>query len=201
MAASPLELLNPLSGKEKYTEVNCAVSRFAMAKGMARSEALVFDTTRMTVIGDGDVNLRTEALSIRLEPSPKSGVGGDSTGKVGLSLGALARPFKLGGTLAEPRLAIDPAGSVLALGKVLGGTALFGPAGIAAALLSTSGPGIACLEAIEAARIGVRALAPRQGTSPTTTRQRQSQPSDAITKPVERTLKSLEGALKGLFGK
>ena len=61
---------------------------------------------------------------------PKEGIAG-----VSLSLGELAKPFKLGGTLANPSLGIDLTQTSIATTKVVGGMALFGPVGIVAALV------------------------------------------------------------------
>ena len=89
---------------------------------------------------------------------PKEGIGTRVTGKLNVSLSELTRPFKLGGTLAHPSLAVDPTQTAIAVGKAIGGTMLFGPVGIAAALVgSSSGDENSCLAAIEAANKGVRA--------------------------------------------
>ncbi len=90
-------------------------------------------------------------------PSPKKGVGISGVGKLSLSLAELAKPFKLGGTLANPSLAIDTTQTVITLGKAVGGVTLFGPVGIAAALAGgRSGDKNPCFAAIEAARQGAK---------------------------------------------
>jgi AsmA family protein len=156
MGAGLFRLLNPFGDKEEYTAINCLVVRFDVRKGLAKASAMVFDTSLMSVIGNGSVDLRTEGLDLSLKPSPKEGIGGGMLGKISLSLGELAKPFKLSGTLAEPKLAIDKAQSALAVGKAAGGVALFGPAGIAAALVSgkTAEKDNPCLSALEIARTG-----------------------------------------------
>jgi hypothetical protein len=107
----------------------------------------------MSLAGAGDVDLKTEKLNFSIHPSPKAGVGAGSAGKVSLSLGELTKPFKLGGTLAHPSLAIDTTQALTTVGKAVGGMALLGPAGILTALTNT-GPGDAnaCLTAIESAK-------------------------------------------------
>ena len=58
--------------------------------------------------------------------------------------------------MAEPSLALDSKQTAIILGKTIGGTVLFGPIGIAAALISgSSGGDNPCLAAIEAAKKGV----------------------------------------------
>ena len=111
----------------------------------------------MVVVGEGEINLKTERLNLSLKPVPKEGIGTRVTGKLTVSLSELTRPFKLGGTLAHPSLAVDPTQTAIAFGKAIGGVMLFGPVGIAAALVgSSSGDENSCIAAIEAAKKGVR---------------------------------------------
>jgi hypothetical protein len=80
-----------------------------------------------------------------------------SMGEIGLSLGDLAIPFKLSGTLAKPSRALDKTQTAMAVGKSLGETALPGPAGLVAPLLKGgSGDGAICPAAVEAASRGVK---------------------------------------------
>lgn len=155
LSASIFRLLNPVKEKTDHTAINCLVSRFDIKKGLADSTALVLDTSRMVVVGEGKIDFRTEELDLALKPVAKEGVGFSGLGKLSMGLGELSKPFKLGGTLAEPSLALDPAQAALTLGKAIGGVALFGPVGIIAALVSgTSGDKNPCLAAIEAAKKG-----------------------------------------------
>ena len=192
ISSSVLRLLNPAKEKKDYTAINCMVSRFDIKKGLANSTALVLDTERMSVAGEGDIDLGSEKLNLAIKPMPKEGVGGFS-----LSLGELAKPFKLGGTLAKPALAIDPTQAAMALGKAVGGVALFGPAGIAAALVGKSKGGEGenpCLAAIEAAKTGVKP-SPKKETA--AEKKEPQKPEDAI----KEVLPDVGKKLKGLFGK
>ena len=76
-----------------------------------------------------------------------------------MSFGELAKPFKLGGTLANPSLAIDPLQTAKTIGKAARGMAMFGPIGIATVLVSAKAGGDEnpCIAAIEAAKTGVKA--------------------------------------------
>lgn len=194
LAQGIFRLVNPFEKDKNYTDINCMVLRWDIKDGLAKSTAMVIDTSRMTVIGDGKVNLKSEELDVALDPSPKQGAGVPGVGKVGLSLSELAKPFKLGGTLASPSLAVDPTKAALAIGKSLGGAALLGPAGIAAALASptTSGDQNPCLKALEAAKTGVK---------PSGTPEEKKGIAD---KAAEGTKGVVEGAgekVKKLFGK
>ena len=151
-----IRLLNPAAEKTERTKINCVVCGFDINNGIADATALVFDTETMSVIGGGVINLKTEGLNISLKPFPKGGALGK---RVSMSVSELAKPFKLGGTLSRPKLALDPAQTALTVGKALRGMALFGPAGIAMALVNVKPEGDKnpCLSAMEAAKSGKRA--------------------------------------------
>ena len=157
LSSGLFRVLNPLKEKNEYSEFNCIVSGFDIKNGLANVAALVFDTNAMSVVGDGRINLRSEELDLGLRPSPKKGIDTGIMGKLNLSLGELARPLKLAGTLADPSLTVDPGQTAITLGKAVGGVVLFGPVGIAAALaVESPDDENPCLKAIEAAKKGVK---------------------------------------------
>ena len=146
-----------LSRDSKTTAVHCFVSGFIIKEGRADTTALVIDTDQMSVVGEGEINLRNETLNLALVPSPKGGVGTSQTGKVTASLGELARSFKLSGTFAHPSLGIDTTQTAATIGKMVGGTALLGPLGLGAPLVTGSKANEKlCPLAVEAARKGVK---------------------------------------------
>jgi uncharacterized protein involved in outer membrane biogenesis len=151
-----LHLINPFSKKEEYTEFNCAVNYFHIDAGLAQSKAWVLDTKHTKVIGGGTIDLATERLNLVFGLSPKRGIRIPGLGRITLSFGKLAKNFKLEGALAKPSLVVDPKGTAVALGKAVGGMALFGPFGLAAGLLDV-GPDEKnpCQEALEIAQRGV----------------------------------------------
>jgi len=157
LSSSLFRLLNPFWQDTQGTAINCFVSGFNIKDGVASTTALALNTEYMVVVGEGEIDLRTERLNLSLKPVPKEGIGTRYTGKLNVSLNALTSPFKLGGTLAHPSLAIDPTQTAITFGKGIGGALLFGPVGIAAALVgSSSDDEDSCLAAIEAAHKGVR---------------------------------------------
>jgi hypothetical protein len=157
LSSSLFRLLNPFWKDTQGTSINCFVSGFNIKDGIASTTALALNTEYMVVVGEGDIDLKTERLNLSLKPVPKEGIGTRYTGRLNVSLNALTSPFKLGGTLAHPSLAIDPTQTAITFGKAIGGAMLFGPVGIAAALVgSSSGETDSCLAAIEAAHKGVR---------------------------------------------
>jgi AsmA family protein len=150
-------LLNPFEKEKPFTSINCFVGAFTIKNGLARAGTLVLNTQYMVVVGEGGIDLRTERLNLSLKPVPKEGVGASMIGRLGVSASELMKPLKLGGTLARPRLVIDPTQTAIALGKTIGSVTLFGPAGIVAALLGkTSDDETSCAAAILAAKKGVK---------------------------------------------
>ncbi|RJP74637.1 MAG: AsmA family protein [Candidatus Abyssobacteria bacterium SURF_17] len=192
-----VRLLNPFEQQSAYTEINCFVSRFDIRDGIARSAALVCDTDKTTVVGEGTVNLKTEQIDLSLKPSPKEGVGAGGVGKVTFSLGELTKPFKLGGTLAHPKLVLDPTQTALTVGKAAGGVVLFGPIGIAAALASggNSGDENPCLAAIEAAEKGVKTGESGESKSAV------QRAGESVTEGTKSVVEGTGRTLKKIFGR
>ena len=129
IASDVFRMLNPTRERTNYTDINCMVCGFEITKGIAESTGIVFDTPAMTVVGEGKIELATEKLDLSMNPSPKQGVGASGVGRLSLSLGELAKPFKLGGTLARPKIGVDSAGAAIVFAKTVGGVVLFGPFG------------------------------------------------------------------------
>jgi uncharacterized protein involved in outer membrane biogenesis len=153
LGSSLIGLLNPAREESTGTDIRCLVSGLDIKDGSAETTVLVVDTSQVSVVGYGKLDLKTEALDLSLKPTPKKGLGIKGLGKVSLSLGELTKPLKLRGTLADPALAVDPAGTFVAIGKTVGGVALFGPFGLAAALAGGQfGDADPCDAAIEAVR-------------------------------------------------
>jgi uncharacterized protein YhdP len=187
LSSSLFRLLNPFRKETQYTSINCFVSGFNIKDGVASTTAFALNTDHMVVVGEGEINLKTERLNVSLKPVPKHGIGTRVTGRLTVSLSELRRPFKLGGTLAHPSLAVDPTQTAIAFGKGIGGVMLFGPVGIAAALVgSSSGDENSCIAAIEAAKKGVRVKKGFVGE---------------VTEGAEDILKGAGKELEKLFGK
>ena len=153
LSAGVFQLLNVGGKQGKLTKIKCFVTRFDIVDGFADTRVLVLNTTALRVVGKGTVNLKTEKLDISLKPIPKTGLGTDGIGKISLSLCNLAKSFKLGGTLADPKLAIDPKNAAITVGKALGGFVFFGPFGLAALLVDgDSGKKDLCTTAVAIAK-------------------------------------------------
>lgn len=146
-------LLNPFRKETDYTRIICSVCRLDVKDGVSEITALVVNTPGMVVVGEGRVDLKNETVDVGLKPSPKEGIGIEGLPRINLSLSDLTKPFKLGGTLSDPSLRIDTTQTALTIGKAVGGAALLGPLGVAAALLGhiSNNEKDPCLAAIEAA--------------------------------------------------
>ena len=83
------------------SRLNCAVATFGVARGIARSEALMLDTTRMRAAGDLEVDLQGGGLH---------GLFASKTKRAELFSARV--PVTIGGTLAAPKIA-PASGSLL----------------------------------------------------------------------------------------
>ncbi|VBB47516.1 putative AsmA family protein [uncultured Desulfatiglans sp.] len=153
---SLMQVVDPARRPRSTTDFNCLVAGFLVTGGLARSTALVLDTDVTSLVGEGQVNLRYETLDLEFALIPKSGLSVPGLGKVGITIGQLTRPFKVGGTLKKPAVRFDVHETAWVVGKAVGGSLLFGPAGIAAALATgAAGSENPCLAAVRAAEAGV----------------------------------------------
>ena len=147
LARQMITLLNPHRKRSATTPIDCLVIRFDSTNGLAQLSHSIWVTPDSIVVGGGHINLGTEQIDIGIQPTPRRGR---------ISLGALTKPFRLGGTLASPALRIDTTATVITIGQIAGGL-LFGPLGIAVAfsdIVGTEG-GNPCVAAVAAAEKGV----------------------------------------------
>jgi len=198
-ATTALRLFNPFDEEKEYSEINCFVSHFDIKDGLAGSKVFVLDTDYVSLIGSGKLNLKTEELDFSVKPIPKKGIGVKGVGRLSISMGELAKPLKLGGTLAQPSLAVDPARTAVLLGKALGGIALFGPVGIAAVLaggsLGDDNPCLAALKKIEKAPVQEKKKQAKEKVAETREAGKDSKTS------VKKIFENIGRSLKGLFKK
>jgi hypothetical protein len=134
-------MMNPFKEPLGYLEIDCMTADFDIRDGVARSRTLVLRSEDTVVIGEGNVDLSTESLDIDLTSYPRKGIGG-----LTINPGGFLSSFRLGGTLVNPSLALEPTDTAIAVGKALGGFLLFGPAGLAASMISdTKGADAVCV--------------------------------------------------------
>lgn len=124
--SSVLDAANPFRKKDDYTELRCAVARVPINNGVARVErSIALDTSKVSVVAAGTVNLANETLNVAVRPKAKEGLG--------IGAGELASVVRVTGTLAEPALGIDAAGAATQMAKIgaamaTGGMSLLGGA-------------------------------------------------------------------------
>jgi AsmA family protein len=182
-----------LSQDSKFTVINCFVSGYTIKDGRADTTAFVLDTNQMGIVGDGEINLKTEGLNLTFTPSTKGSIGSGKMGKVSVGLGDLAQAFKLTGTFAQPSMSIDTSQAAAGIARMLGAGGLGKQLGLPAP--SGSGgqiEGDLCSRAMEAANKGVKMGAATKGGT-------QGAPQPAQT--PEQAIKDLGQGLKKLFGK
>ncbi len=151
-----IKLMGLSSQESQYTPVQCFVSGFTIKDGRADTTALVIDSDRMSVIGDGEIDLKTEKLNLAFVPSLKGETGSRRSDRVKASLKELAGSFRVGGTLASPSFSIDSTQSAAGIDKVISGF-LAGRKGTSSASpAGTQADEPLCPKAMEAARKGVK---------------------------------------------
>ncbi len=96
LSADVLSII-PGIGNKGGNDLRCGVVDFDIDSGKAAVKALVFETGGISVIGTGDVDLKSEGLNLRIDPRAKKGS----------LIKAVMVPFTIGGVLADPSFAPD----------------------------------------------------------------------------------------------
>lgn len=78
------------SGKEKQSQINCAVGRWSADKGILTSDTFFIDTSKIRICAKGSVNLKEEHLNIKVVPRAKRA-----------EFFSLATPVKLQGMFSD----------------------------------------------------------------------------------------------------
>ena len=98
--------LNPFSEKEPYSNWECTVFALDVNSGVAEISSMLAQSEKVTIVGEGGIDLNTEKLDISFNTKQRQGVG--------ISADMFVTPFvQLAGTLAEPRLGLDKKGVLL----------------------------------------------------------------------------------------
>lgn len=116
---SAFQMLNPLAEREATSQLVCGVLNFHIKEGIATADkGIALQTDKVNVLGSGVIDLRTEALDIRVRPRAREGVG--------IGLGTLSDSVYIRGTLANPTPAADAAGIARTAATVGGAVATGG---------------------------------------------------------------------------
>ncbi len=104
-----LKAFNPFSKEEAATELECAVILLRFDQGLVTLDPMALQSDKMTMLGDGRVDLGTEELDLAWVTKPRKGIG--------ISASMITNPYiKLGGTLAKPAIELKPIQAVASTG-------------------------------------------------------------------------------------
>lgn len=106
-----LTTMVPNLDPESEAAMNCVIAMFKVEGGIAKSDAVFMDMKRLTIAGEGEINLPAAEINMRLKPSPK-----------GISLGDMSVPVRIKGPLFAPSVGVDRAGLGMKLGQLFLGT-------------------------------------------------------------------------------
>ncbi len=186
LGADVVRVLSPLQDSGPQTSLRCVVNRFDIKGGIATPKVLFIETGKITVAGEGNINLGTEQIALVLTPRPKEA-----------SLMSLAIPIRVGGTLAKPSFSPDTGAALRGAAGAAAGALVLGPAGVLVPFLS-SGQGGDDLCAQALAQAGLREAAPApSGQQPSQgQQQQQQQQQQQPANPLEDLGRGLRGILK-----
>ena len=112
MLTSVVRTLNPLAEERTYADIECGILDIDIAEGTANIEELALQSDRLTIVGSGEVDLSDESIDLAVNTKSREGLG--------LSVGGVANSFvKIGGSLREPALGVDAAGTVTTTGALV----------------------------------------------------------------------------------
>lgn len=104
--------LNPFAQREAFTLLDCTVVNVAMAEGLAEIATILLQGEKVMVVGNGDIDLKTETLNVEFLTKPRTGVG--------ITADMFVKPFiKLTGTLAKPSMGLNKKGTLLTGGAAI----------------------------------------------------------------------------------
>jgi uncharacterized protein involved in outer membrane biogenesis len=92
------DLFKMFSSGGDSSNLKCVVASYDISHGLANTRQLAIETSGVTIIGTGTINLATEGLDLHLVPHATSA-----------NLAALAIPMQVGGTMAHPNAVPDAA--------------------------------------------------------------------------------------------
>ena len=108
-----LSAVNPFIKEDPFTELSCMVALINIKDGEVFADpGLVAQTDKMNIVSNGTINLRNEKLDLNFKTGPRA--------KISISAGEFINPYmKVGGTLANPGLMLDPTGTLVTGGAAV----------------------------------------------------------------------------------
>jgi len=109
---SLLNAFNPFAKQDAATEMQCGVALLSFEDGLATLEPMAFQSDKMTMLGDGKIDLGTEKLSLEWITKPRKGIG--------ISASMITNPYiRLGGTLSAPSVQLKETEAVVSTGAAV----------------------------------------------------------------------------------
>ncbi len=190
IAADLVTSLLPFVGRtaEKEGALNCMASRFDIKDGTADSTVFLVDSSRVTVGGDGTVNLRDETVDFILHPKPKD-----------FSFVSLATPIRINGAFTNPTILPDAVGLAKTAAIGAGSVAMtaINPFALVLPLVSVGSSGDPCPAAIALAEGKSPEEAAKAGAESDTSA---GEKKGAASKPADEVMKLPSKAVDGIFG-
>ncbi|MCZ6605495.1 MAG: AsmA family protein, partial [Alphaproteobacteria bacterium] len=181
------DILGPLFGNRDTAALHCVLLTSQARGGVLTIDGLALDSEVFTLYGGGLIDLRDESLDLSFNSGTRE-----------LAVSSLVPPFNVTGTLKDPKIRPDIAGTVTGLTRVLGGLA--NPEGALAIFTgggsdsgSDGGSGGSCARAIEEANEPrpASSLSDLLSSDPVGTL------SDTAEGAAETIVEGLEGVLRG----
>ena len=182
------------SASSGVTEINCGVINLKIKDGIATADkGIAINTTKMSILGSGVIDLKTEKLDIGIDPQAREGAG--------ISTSKLAELVRVSGTLANPKIVPDTkaafkAAAAAGAGAISGGLSILG--------LGSDDDTNAAFEDPCDTALGIK---PKKKATTTTTAEKtttKEEDKPVTTKAVD-TVKdagtAIKDTFKGLFGK
>ena len=97
-----LSTVNPFVTRQPYTTISCFAAYAEIVDGVATiNPGAVMQTDKIDMFARGQVDLGSERIALRFDSTGRQGIG--------VSIGDFVNPFVgVGGTLARPRIGLDP---------------------------------------------------------------------------------------------
>lgn len=110
--AQLFQALNPFAKHEQFSNWDCTVVSVDIVDGRAKIDSMLAQAEKVTIVGGGTIDLKTEKLDVEFNTKPRSGVG--------ISADMFVTPFiKVGGTLASPGIGLNKKGTLLTGGAAV----------------------------------------------------------------------------------
>ncbi len=105
--------VNPFAKEDPYTNIVCFVVLLEASNGnLIVNPGIVMQTDKMNIVSTGVIDLVTEKVDLNFKTA--------SRGRIGISAGQFINPYiKIAGTMANPKLTLDPEGTLVSGGAAV----------------------------------------------------------------------------------